>query len=147
MRRWEAASGEEIDTVTPVAIIWNMRKANTNGNGVTGSVHHNGEMIDSLTIAGNDTEGSTRIVYANISPGDYVDLAHSPVGTTGTNDGSDSSRNWMRIDTRIPENPVQPDGSPFVSASGEDTDADELPDAWELSIFEGDQSAQWPRRS
>ena len=46
----------------------------------------------------------------------------------------------MRIDTRIPENPVQPDGSAFVSASGEDTDADELPDAWELSIFEDDLS-------
>ena len=140
VRRWEAASGEEIDTVTPVAIIWNMRKSNTNGDGVTGSVHHNGEMIDSLTIAGNDTEGSTRIVYANLSPGDFIDLAHSPIGTTGTNDGSDSSQNWMRIDTRIPDNPVQPDGSAFVSASGEDTDADGLPDAWELSIFEDDLS-------
>ena len=50
---------------------------------MTGSIHHNGEMIDSLTIAGNDTEGSTRIVYANISPGDFIDLGHSPVGTTG----------------------------------------------------------------
>ena len=138
IRRWTAKSGEEIDTVTPVALIWHMRKGNTNGNGVTGSVHHNGTVLDSIAIAGNDTEGVTRTVYANISPGDFIDLAHSPVGTNGTNDGSDSSVNWIRIDQRMPLSPVQPDGSIFIPATGEDTDADELPDAWELAIFPGD---------
>ena len=138
IRRWTAKSGEEINTVTSVALIWHLRKGNANGNGVTGSVHHNGMLLDSLAIAGSDTEGVTRTVYANLSPGDFIDLAHSPVGTTGTNDGNDSSINWIRIDKRIPTNPVQPDGSAFIPATGEDTDADELPDAWELAIFPGD---------
>ena len=52
IRRWTRSSGEEIDTVTSVALIWHLRKGNANGNGVTGSVHHNGMLIDSLAIAG-----------------------------------------------------------------------------------------------
>ena len=128
IRRWTAT---ELTTITPVAIIWHLRKNNTANDGVSGSIHVNGAQIDKNTIPGSDTVGFERTVYANLLPGDRIDLTHTPEGVTNRTDGSDSSSNWMRVDLRIPENPLQPDGSPFIPATGEDTDSDNLPDAWE----------------
>lgn len=135
IRRWNAT---ELTTVTPVAMMWHVRKNNLNGNGVSGSIHVNGNVIDANTIAGNDAAGSYRVVYANLLPGTRIDLTHTPVGTVDRGDAADSSTNWLRISTRIGANPTQPNGDPFVPATGEDTDADDLPDVWENQFFPDD---------
>ncbi len=135
IRRWTAP---DFDTITPIAIMWHTRKANTANDGVSGSVHLNGVQIDKQTIPGTDTTGVYRVVYANALPGARIDLALTPEGINNRTDGSDSSNNWMWISTRIPENPTQPDGSPFVPSSGSDTDADNLPDEWEEQFSPGD---------
>ncbi|MGI9244833.1 MAG: hypothetical protein ACR2RV_28780 [Verrucomicrobiales bacterium] len=135
IRRWTAA---ELTTVTPVALMWHIRKNNPNNDGVSGSVHVNGEQVDKVTIPGSDTVGSYRVVYANLLPGARIDVTNTPEGVTNRGDGSDGSSNWLWISTRIPDNPTQPDGSPFLPATGEDSDADLLPDAWEFGFFPGD---------
>ncbi len=112
IRRWEANVGAP----TCVQITWTTSKANTNcGNGVTGAVHHNGVRIDGIAIESNDGTGVERIVYANVEPGDFIDLINSPMGPDETNnDGCDGTNNSMSISNIIPENPVQPDGTPHI---------------------------------
>ncbi|MAT47656.1 MAG: hypothetical protein CMO35_09545, partial [Verrucomicrobiaceae bacterium] len=47
--------------------------------------------------------------------GDYLAVALSPRGPDGSdNDGNDGSNFWLIVDPTIPDNPLQPDGSPFV---------------------------------
>jgi hypothetical protein len=113
IRRWVAS---EITKVTPVGIIWQVRKENTAGDGVTGAVFVNGNLVDSITIAGNDATNPRRTVYANLNPNDIVDLALTPQGVSERGDGADGSFTWFWVDTRIPPNPRQPDGTPFVPA-------------------------------
>ncbi|MCP4848881.1 MAG: tandem-95 repeat protein [Verrucomicrobiaceae bacterium] len=111
VRRWVTG---ELSGTTPVAITWSARKINSNNNGVTGSLHINGMMVDSKVVGGDDQVGEVRTFYANLLPGDIVDLALSPVGTVDRFDGNDSSRNWFSVSDAVPEDPVQPDGTPFV---------------------------------
>ncbi|MEC8659470.1 MAG: hypothetical protein VXY33_09735, partial [Verrucomicrobiota bacterium] len=114
IRRWTA---EELTSETPLGLKWHTRKTNLNGTGVTGSLFVNGEMVDSASFAGNDGVGEIRTWYANLNPGDVVDLALTPVGPDGdAADGSDGSANWLRVDTYIPIGAEQPDGSPFLAA-------------------------------
>jgi hypothetical protein len=59
-----------------------------------------------------------RTFYANIFAGDIVDLILSSEGDNGDGaDGSDGSANWLNVDSYIPPNPVQPDGTAFVPAA------------------------------
>ena len=114
VRRWTA---DELTSETPIGLKWHTRKTNLNGTGVTGSLFVNGEMVDSASFAGNDGVGQIRTWYANLNPGDVVDLALTPVGPDGNStDGSDGSANWLRVDTYIPIGAEQPDGSPFLAA-------------------------------
>lgn len=115
MRRWVPTDLEE---TTPVAITWRARKTNTRNDGVTGSLHINGLMVDSRVIPGNDTSGEFRTYYANLSPGDIVDLALSPEGVANRSDGNDSASTRFWVSNVIPPDPVQPDGTPFVPFSG-----------------------------
>jgi hypothetical protein len=115
IRRWVAT---ELTKVTPVTIIWQVRKVNLAGDGVTGALYVNGMLLDSITIAGNNGTNPNRRYYVNLNPNDIVDLALTPQGVTNPNDGSDGSITWFWVDTRIPPNPVQPDGTPFVPAGG-----------------------------
>jgi hypothetical protein len=135
IRRWTAS---ELTTVTPVAITWHLRKTNANNDGVSGTIQVNGVQIDKVTIPGSDTVGFERTVYANVLPGARIDLTHTPEGVANRTDGSDGSANWMRISLTIPEDPLQPDGTPFVPATGADSDGDNLPDDWEELYFPGD---------
>lgn len=135
IRRWTA---DELATITPVAIMWHLRKNNGANDGVTGSVHVNGVQIDTHTIPGSDQIGFERTVYANLRPGDTVDLIHSPQGMANRTDGNDASSNWMKVNLSIPADPQQPDGTPFVPVSADDTDGDDLPDDWEELFFPGD---------
>jgi hypothetical protein len=116
IRRWVAP----VDKTTPLAFKWHVRKGNAGGgNGVTGALFINGEQRDSSTIEFNDNVGTFSTYYANTEPGDFVDLILSPLGIDETNnDGSDGSINFLRVDTAIPANPIQPDGSSFVPAFG-----------------------------
>ena len=88
MRRWVPT---DLEVTTPVAITWRARKTNTRNDGVTGSLHINGLMVDSRVVPGNDTAGEFRTYYANLSPGDIVDLALSPEGVANRSDGNDSA--------------------------------------------------------
>ncbi|MCP4813382.1 MAG: hypothetical protein GY888_12795, partial [Planctomycetaceae bacterium] len=117
MRRWTA--GAEVGLGKPVALCWHVRKTNLNGGaGVTGALHINGKQVDSLQISGNDGTGEIRTFYANIVSGDIVDLILSPDGDNGDQaDGFDGSANWLTVDSYIPPNPVQPDGTAFVPAA------------------------------
>ena len=135
IRRWTA---DELTSITPVAIMWHLRKNNGANDGVTGSIHVNGVQIDTNTIPGSDQVGFERTVYANLRPGDTVDLIHSPQGVANRTDGNDASSNWMRVNLTIPPDPLQPDGTPFVPVSADDTDNDDLPDDWEEMFFPGD---------
>jgi len=129
IRRWVAS---ELTAETPVAIVWQVRKDGSGGTGVTGSLAINGKRVDSKTIAGTDTTGEVRHFYANLKPGDVVDLALTPEGLNNDRaDGSDGSRTWFWVDTRLPREPRQPNGSLFIPAGSPDTDGDGLPDFWE----------------
>jgi hypothetical protein len=112
-RRWVAS---EVPKVTPVSILWQVRKVNLNSDGVTGALYLNGKQLDSVTIAGNNGTNPVRRVYVNPNPNDLVDLVHTPQGLTTRSDGADGSLTWFWVDTRIPANPRQPDGTPFVPA-------------------------------
>ena len=111
VRRWVST---DLEVTTPVAITWRARKANTSNDGVTGSLHINGVMVDSRVVPGNDTTGEFHTYYANLTPGDIVDLALSPEGVANRSDGNDSSTTRFWVSNAIPANPVQPDGTPFV---------------------------------
>jgi hypothetical protein len=85
------------------ALTWHMRKTNLSGTGVSGYLFLNGDQVDTTAIAGNDGTGVIRTYYADISPGDIIDLALGPTGPTGdTGDGADGSANWLRIKKKVP---------------------------------------------
>ncbi|MBI4324666.1 MAG: hypothetical protein HY674_05325, partial [Chloroflexi bacterium] len=128
IRRWVA---NELTQVTPSAIIWQVKKENPSGGGVTGSLHLNGQQLDYRTIAGNDSTGQVRRVYANLKKDDILDLALTPEGLNDRGDGADGSITWFWVDTRLPREPRQPDGSLFIPAGSGDTDGDGLIDFWE----------------
>ena len=136
IRRWTA----NVASTTPIAIQWHLHKENTNGgNGTSVSVHLNGERIDFGAVEGDDGEGIDSVVYANVNPGDQIDIALTPEGPDeGTGDGNDGSAWTVVLDDEIPANPVQPDGSSFISDSGEDSDNDGLSDSWERAFFPDD---------
>lgn len=101
VRRWVA----DVTETTPLALNWLMRKTNPNGTGVEGKLFVNGVEVDGTAIAGNDSTGVNRKYYANISPGDIIELALGPTGPTGDRtDGSDGSANRLIIDPNIPAN-------------------------------------------
>jgi hypothetical protein len=139
VRRWVAS---KVTKVTAFALHWHTRKTNVNGtggNGVTGALHINGKEVDKAVLVGTDGTGVTRAYYANISPGDIVDLVLKPTGTDGSDsDGQDGSANWLLVDPVLPSNPVQPDGTVFIPAGAGDTDGDGIPDAWEKIFFPND---------
>ncbi|MDG2124864.1 MAG: hypothetical protein P8J87_14265, partial [Verrucomicrobiales bacterium] len=137
IRRWAA---DELTEPTSVGLIWNVRAQNTNGDGTTGVLMVNGAVVDELTVAGNDAVGEVRRVFANLNPGDVVDLALTPEGLTNRIDGSDGSLFWYRVDTRLPAVPQQPDGRYFIPLGSADTDGDDLADFWEEIFFPGDLS-------
>jgi len=117
IRRWVPAT--EITEETAVALKWLVRKSNTGGgNGVTGGIYINGQLIDNAIIAGTDGVGSNRTYYVVLRPADIVDLILSPTGADGDNaDGQDGSILRLLVDTAIPPNPRQPDGTPFTGLS------------------------------
>lgn len=132
---------------TPRAsILWHTREQNLGGGGVSGKLFINGSEADAATIAGGDDIGVYRRYWVDLQPGDVIDLALTPHGPSdGGSDGSDGSFNWLRVSTRpftdIADLPRQPDGSLFVPADAEDSDSDNLWDAWENAFFPADLAA------
>jgi len=138
VRRWVA---DELTKVTPLAIRWHTHHANVtcSGNGVTGALYHNGQLLDKAVIANPDNVGVTHTYYINANPGDRIDLTLSAKGTNGVEaDGCDGSENWFLVDPTMPANPRQPGGKVFVPAGTGDTDGDDLPDVWEKIYFPTD---------
>ena len=82
------------------AITWNVRAQNPGGNGTSGRLYVNGNLVDSASVAGNDTTGAIRTVVVSLSPQDVVDLALTPVGPNGNRaDGADGSYTWFKVST------------------------------------------------
>ncbi|RPF83759.1 MAG: hypothetical protein CBB78_015685 [Roseibacillus sp. TMED18] len=130
IRRWVAS----VDSPTDVRVYWTHRAANTAGDGTTGAIHLNGERVDSIAVS--DGVGDTRSYYLTINNGDIIDQVVTPVGVSGSRiDGSDGSANWMRIDTKIPAAPVQPDGKYFIPMDALDSDGDSIPDFIETDLL------------
>jgi hypothetical protein len=93
MRRW-------VSTVRgTVRVDWFTRKTNPFGSGVTGKLLHNGIEKDSVTLAGGDTTGVSRMLtLSGVNVGDVIELALTPLGVGGDNaDGADGSANGMTI--------------------------------------------------
>ena len=87
IRRWVSeVSGR-------IVIDWRLAKSNPAGGGVTGRIFHNGNQIDTATIAGTDSVGVNRsITVTGVAVGDFIDIALDPTGVGGdTSDGSDGS--------------------------------------------------------
>ena len=134
VRRWTAGG---LDGPTDIRIYWQHRSANGAGDGTTGAIHLNGRQVDSLAVS--DTVGGIRSYYVHLENGDIIDQVVTPVGVSGTRiDGSDGSYNWMRIDTRIPETSVQPNGKYFIPVGAPDLDGDSIADFVEADLFSGD---------
>ena len=92
IRRWVS------DRDAVVALIWHLRKAGTGGDGVTGHLFVNGEEVDTASIPGSDVVGIMRSQVVNLSEGDVVDLALTPMGPDGgSTDSSDGSANWLKV--------------------------------------------------
>ena len=92
VRRWTSPGG-------PTEITFSGAKQNVDcGNGTTVAVHINGVQADSIVLASNDGEGETKVVNADLSAGDVVDLILSPSGEDGdVQDGCDSTNHSMTI--------------------------------------------------
>ena len=130
IRRWVAS----VDSPTDVRVYWRHRAQNTAGDGTTGAIHLNGERVDSIAVS--DGVGDIRSYYLTIDNGDIIDQVVTPVGVSGSRiDGSDGSANWMRIDTRIPAAPVQPNGKYFIPMDALDLDSDSIPDFIETDLL------------
>ena len=139
VRRWTA--GNDVGSVKPVALRWHVRATNLGGSGVTGALHINGTRVDSLAINGNDGTGEVRTFYANIVPGDIVDLILSSEGPNGDqHDGSDGSANWLTVDSYVPPNAVQPDGTAFVPAVSEELRFTDV----SVDLANGTLTLTWP---
>ena len=104
IRRWTS------DHTGQVAILFRLRAQNTNGAGTACHLFLNGTELDAASVSGSDSAGYERVVVTNISNGDHIDLALTPVGPGGNrHDGSDGSFFSMTITTEIPEIPDEDD--------------------------------------
>ena len=94
VRRWTSDFDGE------VAIAYSIRKNNTSGTGVSARVFVGDTEVALETIAGNNTTGVTRTVFAAVVVGTTIDLAHDALGLNGdATDGSDASTLSMVIST------------------------------------------------
>lgn len=126
IRRWRT----EVLETTPVAVTWRMAKSGPWGTGTTGGVFLNGHPVDLVLLGAYDTTGITRRLYLNLQPGDILDLVQTPEGRCGDRSSTgDAAYFSMRVDTRIPANPTQPNGGPFIPAEVEPFVAEFVPGA------------------
>ncbi|CAN5476655.1 hypothetical protein BH23VER1_BH23VER1_21670 [soil metagenome] len=129
VKRWEATG---LGGPTTASLIWSLRKTDGAGNGVTGYLFVNGVEVDRLSILGPDTAGVTgRRVWVDINDGDIIDIALSPEGYYGRDDGNDSSFIALTVDTRFRDLARQPDGRWYAAPGFTDTDADNLVVLWD----------------
>jgi hypothetical protein len=99
MRRYVVP--DDFSGPSPAELEWHMRETNDGGMGVGGKLFINGVEVDSG--ATDDTTGFTRTYLADLSSGDIIDLALTPVGPSGDiADGADGSANRLTI-TIVPE--------------------------------------------
>ena len=120
---------------TPVALNWKTAKANPNSDGVTGILFVNGQQVDAVTIAGNDTTGVDRTYYLHAKQGDVIDLALSPQGLTNSADGSDGSTNRLTIHTDFPDGVLLNPG-PVLANSAADFSDTQGQDNWVYGYYD-----------
>jgi len=97
VRRYTVGAGEGGGAVD---VNWLLRKANPNcGDGVTGYLFHNGNQIDTASIAFSNATGVFRNAsIPSVSAGDTIDLMLSP--TDPANDSCDGSQFFMDLNRR-----------------------------------------------
>ncbi|MDG2126310.1 MAG: PEP-CTERM sorting domain-containing protein, partial [Verrucomicrobiales bacterium] len=88
-RRYEVGAGETGD----LYVDFSFNATNLNGTGVSLNILHNGTLVSTTTIAGNDGDGVTRTAFIpGAQLGDSIDISLTPVGLNGDPaDGSDGS--------------------------------------------------------
>ena len=144
IRRWVSDRAK-----AGAAVVWQMRKLNQNGSGVTGLVFINGVEKDRMAIQGNDGVGIKRIVPVDLASGDLIELMLGPTGPGGaTDDGADGSANRLTVLDSVPD--TDGDGVPdttdncllIANANQADGDGDGVGDACDNcpSIANPDQS-------
>lgn len=84
MRRWEA------DVEGTLEVEFSLSAQNTaGGNGTTGHIYHNGNLVFTRAVGGTDAAGYTETVnIPNVQIGDVIDFAVSPEGLGANNQGS-----------------------------------------------------------
>ena len=92
VRRWiSTVSGE-------VTVAWHLAKAAAGGGGTTVRVFHNGVERAVGSVSGTDRAGIARCTtLTNVAAGDTIDVALTPEGPGGNDDGSDSSHFSARV--------------------------------------------------
>lgn len=107
IRRYQVPAGTSGD----LDVLMNLRAQNLNGPGTTIALFHNGSLVDQLGNASGTNASATNTV--NVSPGDFIDLALTPVnagldittatGSVDRSDGSDGSAYSMSLGMSITE--------------------------------------------
>ncbi len=124
IRRWVSDR-----TKAGAAIRWQMRKGNPAGSGVTGILLVNGVEKDSVAIGGTDSVGVNRLVDIDLTAGDLVELALTPVGLNDDpTDGADGSFNRLTIY----------DGQPDLDGDGDPDTLDNCPTVANSDQADGD---------
>lgn len=137
IHRWVAT---ELTQVAPLRLSVSHRKSNPNGGGTTVALYQNGIRRFTRAVEGADDAGYTVDVFLNVLPGDRIDLALTPANFNGTSreDGSDGTRFSVIMDDDLGAGPhIQPNGSTFIPANNDDSDADGMPDVWERIYTNG----------
>ena len=113
IRRWESNIEGEWN------VFANLAAANTNcGNGTTLDVYHNGTLLDA-SVSTNAGAAIERGVTVNLSVGDLLDFALTPVGADGGRaDGCDGSDYHGRVSNE-PLPPPPPKASHFADSAAD----------------------------
>lgn len=86
VRRWVS------EVTGAISIDWHFAKSNPNGSGSSFHIYQNGVLRDNVSVGGGDRAGVQRVLNLNVTAGDRIDFAQTPIGPGGeTDDGADGS--------------------------------------------------------
>ena len=126
IRRWSSRTSQ------PIQIIWQIANTISTGTGVTGHLFLEGVELASFS---NDGVAEILIYYVDYQGGDRLDFAITPVGVDGDpSDKGDSVQTAILIDTKIPEDAMNPLG--VVGDSVADFSEFQGQDGWHYGYYD-----------